>query len=1187
MVWMIATVLAVIAASVVPSVAEENAEFEVLPSNRAAAEQQEAEETGRLLVRFDGRAELQATQQRRTDWDARGRAVAEELKDRASRAQSRALGLIRQRRAEASSYWISNTVVVEGTDPALRRQLEQLPGVAEVRPERRYKIAEPVNVKQVLAAAQSITEPDWGVSRIGADRAWDQGVLGGGVVIASIDSGVDHTHPAIAAQYRGNLGNGQFDHAYNWYDASGTCPTAAPCDLDGHGTHTMGTMVGGDGPGPFTPDIGVAPAATWIGAGCGPSFCDESQLMEAGQWIVAPFGDDDHPADPSKRPHIVNNSWGAPGGDTTMVDMVRAWRAAGIVPVFSSGNEGPECGTVGSPGDYPESYTVGATDRDDVIAAFSSRGASLAGGPKPEVSAPGVDVLSAMPGNEYLELSGTSMAAPHVAGALALALSAAPELRHDVAAVTDALNRTAVDRVDLACGGDADGDPNNVYGEGRIDAAAAVDHVASGGRISGRITVSGTGAPLPGARVRALGGEIDHTSITRPDGSFTLLAAPGTYRVAVEAFAYTTATRDGVTVTRDGTTTVDLDLAAAPQHTVRGTVTGDESGAALGGVAVQALGTPVPLATTDADGRWSLRLPAGTYDLRASRGGCTAPATTSTTVEGADVVIDVGLTTKTDRRGHSCEPSSTTWVATSQATGLTGDSAYGRLALPWSVSMYGRSYRSLYVAVDGYLSFNDPYYSNGWNGSLPDPGLPDPGIYPLWQDLRVDDDASITYEYLGTTASTRRVVVTYENVRAAGSDVPVTFQVHIWANGAIDMLYRDMAGVGEGASATIGIEDHTGTDALQFSYRERSVLSNTAWRYDQRATATATGTVVDANDGRAVAGATVAAEPGGRSTTTDRAGRYSLKLLPGSYRITTTAPRYQAATSDPVTVRAGASTSVPALRMPAPIASVSPSSLDVTTPHGQTREGTATLTNTGTAPLHWSLYDRQATTAPVPLAPIGTDPAGDARGTVDVVSLEGSSDGRTLSMKVGFSPSTPMGAALGAVLLDTDQNPATGEPAVNQGGLDTHDIGADYLVYLTPLVGDDPYVEIVRAGTNRTVATAPGSITGQTMEFTIPTRVLGTGFDGSADAVVMVGSFMGATDWLPNEGHVTVEAGLDPDWIVSDPSSGTLAPGASVDVSVRGGSADLPRGDHRAELRFVTDAPRRSKVVVPFRLSVS
>ena len=173
--------------------------------------------------------------------------------------------------------------------------------------------------------------PPWGITKIGADDVWADGILGGGVVVANVDTGVDFTHEALVNQYRGNLG-GSFDHNYNWWDPTGICGDE-PCDNAQHGTHTMGTMVGGDGPGPFTPDVGVAPGAEWIAAkGCEDFFCTETSLLSAGEFILAPTDLDGLNPDPSKRPDIVNNSWGGGPADEFYLEVVQAWRAAGIIP---------------------------------------------------------------------------------------------------------------------------------------------------------------------------------------------------------------------------------------------------------------------------------------------------------------------------------------------------------------------------------------------------------------------------------------------------------------------------------------------------------------------------------------------------------------------------------------------------------------------------------------------------------------------------------------------------------------------------------------------------------------------------------------------------------------------------------------------------------------------------------------
>ena len=194
-------------------------------------------------------------------------------------------------------------------------------------------------------------------------------------MVANIDTGVQFDHPALVGKYRGNLGGGTFDHNYNWYDPSGVCgsPSLAPCDNNGHGTHTMGTMVGDDGAGN---QIGVAPAP----GGSPPRAARATPaptpaLLAAGQWIArarptSPGEPAPGPA-PAHREQLVGRR---PGSDPWYQATVQAWVAAGIFPAFSNGNSGPGCGTAGSPGDYAERYASGAFDINGAIATFSSRG---------------------------------------------------------------------------------------------------------------------------------------------------------------------------------------------------------------------------------------------------------------------------------------------------------------------------------------------------------------------------------------------------------------------------------------------------------------------------------------------------------------------------------------------------------------------------------------------------------------------------------------------------------------------------------------------------------------------------------------------------------------------------------------------------------------------------------------------
>jgi subtilisin family serine protease len=407
-----------------------------------------------------------------SDRRVRGRLVYQALKAIAESSQRPLLDVLR---AEAAlgrvqrfrSFFSVNAIAVTSNETTLRR-LASLPQVEQVFEAPLLSIPDPVP-GTVQARVQSV---EWNVAKVRAPEVWARGVTGQGIVIASLDTGVEYTHPALVGHYRGNLGGGAFDHNYNWWDATATCPSPAPCDDNQHGTHTTGTMVGSDGGANL---IGVAPGATWIGCkallggGAGIIF----DLLECGDWVVAPWDLNHQNPNPDRRPHIVNNSWGlAFGGYPFLQTMVNNWRAAGIFPAFAAGNNGPNCGSVSSPGDYVQSFATGAADMNDVIASFSGRGPSVFGAVKPDVTAPGVNVRSSVPGGGYAAFSGTSMASPHTAGLVALLWSEFPNLARDITSTERKIRPAAVIlNSSQGCGGSGSTDhPNNTFGFGRIDA---------------------------------------------------------------------------------------------------------------------------------------------------------------------------------------------------------------------------------------------------------------------------------------------------------------------------------------------------------------------------------------------------------------------------------------------------------------------------------------------------------------------------------------------------------------------------------------------------------------------------------------------------------------------------------------------------------------------------------------------
>ncbi|MFN3308412.1 MAG: S8 family serine peptidase, partial [Anaerolineales bacterium] len=264
------------------------------------------------------------------------------------------------------------------------------------------------------------------------------------------------------------------------------CPynSPAPCDDHGHGTHTMGTMVGLDG----SNQIGMAPKARWIGCrNMDQGVGTPATYAECFQWFIAPTRLDGSDPNPALAPDVINNSWSCPPEEgctdpNVLKSVVEAVRAAGILTVQSAGNSGSGCASVKDPAAiYAASLSVGATDSSDTIASFSSRGPVTVDGSnrlKPNVVAPGVWVRSSIPSG-YGYTSGTSMAAPHVAGLAALIISARPYLKGQADVIENIILSTARPlNTTETCGGIPGSQvPNNTYGWGRIDAWAAIQQV--------------------------------------------------------------------------------------------------------------------------------------------------------------------------------------------------------------------------------------------------------------------------------------------------------------------------------------------------------------------------------------------------------------------------------------------------------------------------------------------------------------------------------------------------------------------------------------------------------------------------------------------------------------------------------------------------------------------------------------
>ncbi|MBC7251406.1 MAG: S8 family serine peptidase [Anaerolineae bacterium] len=541
---------------------------------------------------------------------------------RAYLAQEQSLGRVER----FTPYWIFNGLAVVAQREIILA-LASRPEVEIVRADHKRYLPEgrkDGSRSSTLPTLQS-SPPEWNISRVRADLVWEAlGIVGSGVVVANMDTGVDLYHPALLTRYRGYNPKGLHVHAGNWFCATNE-GYAYPGDGHSHGTHTMGTIVGGDG-------LGVAPGAQWIAVKIftNSGYSYDSWIHAGFQWLLAPNGD------PDLAPDVVNNSWGGDNGaDETFRPDVQALVAAGIVPIFSAGNDGPYSSSMNAPGSFPETIAVGATDADDVLAGFSSRGPSPWGEIKPEVVAPGVNVRSSVPGGGYAVKSGTSMAAPHVTGIVALMLQANPAL--SIAQIEQALTSTATPL--------GSPQPNNEYGWGLVDAYRAVMAVGDLGALRGTVRAS-SGAPIGGATVSVAprGGGPALTTTSDSEGNYLIGLAADTYDATATAFGYYPQTAYNLIIAPGQTVTQPFTLTAKPTSTLLGTITEAGSGRPLSAT-VNVLNSTLSTTASAQTGGYSLVLPIGEHEVRVTHPGHRVLTATVTILAGQATIRDFSLPT--------------------------------------------------------------------------------------------------------------------------------------------------------------------------------------------------------------------------------------------------------------------------------------------------------------------------------------------------------------------------------------------------------------------------------------------------------------------------------------------------------------------------------------------------------------
>jgi len=428
---------------------------------------------------------------------------------------------LRERGLKYQAFYIVNAILVNGS----RENAEALAARADVarvegNPQIQNPLPRPVPTDGASSRPDAPATIEPGIAYTHAPDVWALGFNGQNIVVASADTGQRWTHNALKPHYRGWNGV-TADHDYNWHDSihdsiGNPCgnDSPQPCDDYFHGTHTTGTAIGDDG---GNNQIGMAPGAKWIGCrnmdvGTG----TPARYIECMEWFLAPYPVGGGQGDPTKAPDITINSWGCPTSEgcsaNTLQTAVDAQAAAGIMMVVAAGNSGSSCSTVTDPPSlYASSYTAGALNTGtDTIASFSSRGPVTVDGSgrtKPDISAPGTNTRSASntSDNAYTFASGTSMATPHIAGAMALLWSAIPSLQNQIDPSRAALNNAAVHINSTQCG--VVGPPNNVFGWGRVNiltAVASATPTPTPTPTAGPITLSGRGKKVGGINTSRL-----------------------------------------------------------------------------------------------------------------------------------------------------------------------------------------------------------------------------------------------------------------------------------------------------------------------------------------------------------------------------------------------------------------------------------------------------------------------------------------------------------------------------------------------------------------------------------------------------------------------------------------------------------------------------------------------------------
>jgi subtilisin family serine protease len=730
---------------------------------------------------------------------------------------------------DIQNLWFINSVVIEGQKNTLDKIIQNKK-IDFVDIDATLISDKPESVKQITNIETTATVPD-NLKVVNANKLWQMGITGKGRLVLSVDTGVDVNHPALKQKWRGN----KVPYSQAWYDPDFSSTFS---DCDNHGTATTGVMVGCD---PNSGDtIGVAIDAEWIAA---KALCGNSALtsivLNVFQWALNP--DNDLNTD-NDVPDVINCSFLDPDVtnecESVYISAFKTLEAADIAVIFSAGNSGPNSSTITKPKninyDLVNSFCVGSIDHSkflandyNPIASFSSRGPSVCGGVdgisiKPEVVAPGVNIKTAKIGGGYSLNSGTSFAAPHVAGAIALLKQAFPN--YSARKIKFAIYNTALD---LGLTGE-----DNTYGKGLIDIYKAYQYLTNNDTIppdkitniwADEITSNSVkiywNTPLENTSFGISNYDIRISQIPITEQNFNLAK-----KIDYNKYVQISTTLNSILIN-------ELTPNTKYYIAIKSSDVYDNISAINNEFSFQTLDYPKISLNKDSIVVSMQPSQQTLYDTLIIKNISSKNSTLNytATFEGNSSYFKIKkIKTTTNSNYYSYKDNSNNftwmdisytgikinnWQAINNSKNSFDDGQYGPIILPFSFNFFGIENSAIYLSTNGIIKFApfiDIYASNS---QIPNIQEPNGFIAVFWKDLIIDDSSSVFYQFFDD-----KIIIQYNNIanKSATEYGRYTFQTILYIDGNIDFKYLKISGKSD--DITIGIENFSGNDGIQIIY---------------------------------------------------------------------------------------------------------------------------------------------------------------------------------------------------------------------------------------------------------------------------------------------------------------------------------------------------------------------------------